>query len=133
MQTLNVLDNQEYLRFAVSLQAEAWRRSRNKIEQYYPEKGPLRRELYPKHMAYFAAGRHHRERLFLAGNRCGKTEGVGAYEMAVHLTGRYPSWWQGRRFDHAIHAWAAGDTNQTTRDILQAKLLGRAALHGGES
>jgi phage terminase large subunit-like protein len=105
------------------LESEARRRSRNKIDQYYPEKGPLGRDLYKKHMEFFAAGRDHRERLFLAGNRCGKTEGAGAYEMALHLTGRYPTWWVGRRFDHAIQAWAAGDTNQTTRDILQAKLL----------
>ena len=109
------------------LEGEARRRSRNKIMQYYPEKGPLRRELYGKHMECFAAGRDHRERLFLAGNRCGKTEGVGAYEMAVHLSGRYPVWWEGRRFDRPISAWAAGDTNQTTRDILQAKLLGKVS------
>jgi phage terminase large subunit-like protein len=83
-------------------------------------------------MECFAAGRDHRERLFLAGNRCGKTEGVGAYEMSLHLTGRYPDWWQGRRFDHAIKAWAAGDTNQTTRDILQAKLLGKVAYQADE-
>jgi hypothetical protein len=28
----------------------------NKIATYYPDTGPLRRELYPKHMAFFAAG-----------------------------------------------------------------------------
>src|SRR5437868_4367071 len=66
----------------VWLKGEAWRRARNKIAQYYPASGPFRRELYAKHMACFAAGHNHRERLFLAGNRCGKTEGVGAYEMA---------------------------------------------------
>jgi phage terminase large subunit-like protein len=106
------------------------RRAQKRIEQYYPDTGPLRRELYRKHMACFAAGRDHRERPFLAGNRCGKTEGVGALEMAAHLTGLYPAWWAGRRFDHPIQAWAAGDTNQTTRDILQAKLLGRVSRRG---
>lgn len=34
----------------------------------------------------------------MGGNRVGKTEGVGAYELALHLTGRYPHWWNGRRF-----------------------------------
>lgn len=44
--------------------------------------------------------------------------------MALHLTGRYPKWWTGRRFSGPIKAWAAGDTGKTTRDILQAKLFG---------
>lgn len=46
------------------------------------------------------------------------------------MTGRYPAWWQGKRFDHPIEAWAAGDTNQTTRDIIQAKLLGPEGARG---
>ena len=54
----------------------------------------------------------------------GKTEGVGAYEVALHLTGNYPAWWQGRRFDRKTKGWAAGDTRQTVRDILVEKLLG---------
>lgn len=60
----------------------------------------------------------------LAANRVGKTEGVGGYEMTLHLTGKYPPWWQGRRFDGPVSAWAAGDTSKTVRDIIQAKLLG---------
>lgn len=106
------------------LQAEKLRRDRNKITRYYPDEGPLRRELYPKHMACFAAGATHRERLMLAANRVGKTEGVGAFETTLHLTGKYPEWWEGRRFPSPIKAWAAGDTSKTVRDILQAKLLG---------
>jgi len=91
---------------------------------YYPNDGPLRRELYPKHLEFFRKGREHRERCFLAANRVGKTEGVGAFETTLHLTGRYPDWWEGRRFETAITAWAAGDTNQTTKDVLQRVLLG---------
>jgi phage terminase large subunit-like protein len=60
----------------------------------------------------------------MAANRVGKTEGCGGYELSLHLTGRYPDWWDGRRFEHPIKSWAAGTTGQTTRDILQAKLLG---------
>jgi hypothetical protein len=45
--------------------------------------------------------------------------------MAVHLTGRYPSWWNGRRFSGPIRAWAAGDTSKTVREIIQEKLLGK--------
>jgi phage terminase large subunit-like protein len=60
----------------------------------------------------------------LAANRVGKTEGVGGYETALHLTGQYPEWWSGRRFTKPVEWWAAGDTNITARDILQTKLLG---------
>ena len=84
----------------------------------------MRRELYQKHLEFFRAGSIHRERCFLAANRIGKTEGVGAYEMALHLTGQYPPWWDGRRFKFAIHAWAAGKDSKTTREIIQLKLLG---------
>src|ERR1035441_1295250 len=65
----------------------------------------------------------------MAGNRTGKTE-TGAYEMACHLTGQYPPWWQGKRFAKRINAWACGTTNGTTRDIVQEKLLGPEGAHG---
>lgn len=106
------------------------RRAGRKLSTYYPETGPLRRELYPKHLEFFALGKGKRERLFLAANRVGKTEGAGGYELACHLTGRYPPWWTGRRFDKANNWWAAGDTRETVRDILQRKLLGKPGDFG---
>ena len=101
-----------------------------RIETYYPDAGPLRRELYPRHMEFFRAGAEHRERLMLAANRVGKTEGVGGYETVLHLTGAYPDWWRGRRFDRPVRAIAAGDSARTVRDIIQAKLLGRPGVPG---
>lgn len=106
------------------LEQEFQRRERRKIDRYYPDEGPLRRELYKKHLSFFKAGVEHRERLFLAANRVGKTDGVGAYELSVHLTGDYPRWWDGRRFKKPVRAWAAGETNTKTRDVVQAKLCG---------
>lgn len=105
-------------------EAELDRRARRKIDTYYPDSGPLRRELYVKHVKFFELGKEHRERLFLAANRVGKTDGVGAYEVALHLTGQYPAWWPGRRFTTATRWWVAGDTGATTRDIIQNKLCG---------
>lgn len=96
----------------------------DKIKKYFPDEGPYRRGLYKKHMQFFAAGKTHRERLALAANRIGKTESMGGYEVALHLTGLYPEWWPGIRFDRPVKVWAAGDTNQTVRDILQEKMLG---------
>ena len=103
--------------------------SRNKLLTMFPDEGPLRRELYPRHLEFLAAGASYRERLFMAGNRTGKTE-AGAYEMALHLTGKYPAWWTGKRFEKAVQAWACGTTNGTTRDIVQEKLLGPEGAHG---
>lgn len=95
-----------------------------KLPQLYPDEGPLRRELYSKHLAFFAAGIDHQERCMMAANRIGKTWGVGGYETTLHLTGLYPEWWVGHRFSHPIEVWAAGDTSETTRDIVQAALMG---------
>jgi len=95
----------------------------NSIERYFPAEGPYRRELYKKHCEFFAAGLNFRQRAFVAGNRVGKTQ-AGAFEMTLHLTGKYPAWWEGRRFDHPVVAWASGDTSKTTRDIVQLALYG---------
>jgi phage terminase large subunit-like protein len=113
------------------LQEKQLRKQRRKIDGMYPAEGPLRRALYAKHLEFFKAGATFRERCFMAANRIGKTEGAGGYETALHLTGCYPDWWDGRRWDRPIKAWVAGKTNETTRDIVQAKLLGEVQ-HAGE-
>jgi phage terminase large subunit-like protein len=104
--------------------------ARKKLFSLYPDAGPLRRALYPKHLQFFAGGRDHMERCMMAANRVGKTFGVGGYESTLHLTGLYPDWWDGRRFDHPIDAWVAGDTLTTTRDIVQSALMGQIGQFG---
>lgn len=88
--------------------------------------------MYVKHVEFFEAGREFRTRGCVAANRVGKTEGIGAYEVTLHVTGDYPPWWKGHRFQLANNWWVAGDTNQTTRDILQAKLLGKIVREKGD-
>lgn len=102
----------------------------NKFYEMYPEMGAFARDHYPKHMECFALGAKYQERCFMGGNGVGKTWGVSAYELTCHLTGEYPVWWAGRVFEHAISAWACGDTRETVRDILQAKLLGEVSKEG---
>jgi phage terminase large subunit-like protein len=112
-----------------AIRAERARRKRRKIDTYFPDAGAHRRELYPKHLEFFKAGAEHKERAFVAGNRCGKTI-AGAYEVTLHLTGQYPPWWEGRRFACPTDIWAAGDTNKTVRDIITHELLGPANERG---
>jgi phage terminase large subunit-like protein len=104
------------------------RKQRNKIDQFYPT--PENRKGYPVHMAFFEAGKSYRQRLALAANRVGKTEGMGGYETVLHLTGLYPDWWPGKRFDKPGEWWIGGDTATTVRDIIQFKLLGNVGDFG---
>lgn len=100
-----------------------------KFGALFPDNGHLCRERYVKHMEFFSVGRQYRERCFMAGNRVGKTV-AGSYELVCHLTGDYPPWWTGRVFKTPIRAWAAGKTNETTRDIIQLELLGNITFLG---
>ena len=109
--------------------AAAEQRAASKLYRYFPDTGPVRRKLYPKQLQFFAAGAEHRTRAFLAANRVGKSD-AGAFEATLHLTGEYPHWWVGHRFDGPVNVWAAGDTAKTVRDILQEKLLGRPGALG---
>ncbi|MEM4167802.1 MAG: terminase family protein [Candidatus Caldarchaeum sp.] len=83
----------------------------------------------PKHAEFFRATKHYRQVVFLAGNRTGKTVS-GCFFDAVALTGDYPSWWEGRVFDHPVKVWCVGKTAQTTRDTLQKELLGPPSAIG---
>lgn len=93
------------------------------LDKFFPDTGECAYPLYAKHMDFFALGSDWRERCFMSANRVGKTI-AGAYEVTCHLTGMYPHWWTGKRFNHPVEIWVAGDTNQTTKDILQKCLLG---------
>lgn len=125
-QTLNLalLSYSEKQELLALLTEKQRRTERRKLWSYYPDTGPLRRELYVKHLEFFRLGAIFKQRLALCANRIGKTEGMGGYEMACHLTGQYPWWWAGRRFSKPIIAWAAGETAKDVRDSIQVKLCG---------
>ncbi len=68
-------------------------------------------------------GTYKRDRMLIAGNRVGKTYSA-AFEVACHLTGIYPDWWEGVRHKQPILVWCGGVTNESLRDISQKELLG---------
>jgi phage terminase large subunit-like protein len=99
----------------LELLRELSRRKRfNRIDQYDP---------YPYQQRFHDTGKDSNQRLLMAANRIGKSF-CGAAEMSYHLTGIYPKWWGGRVYTQPITAWAGGVSNETTRDIVQAELLG---------
>jgi phage terminase large subunit-like protein len=93
------------------------------LEYAFQDEGKYARKNYPQSLRLFAAGKHYKERGYIAPNRVGKSYSM-TYETALHLTGRYPSWWEGHKFTKPITAWVCGKTNEVTRDILQLGLLG---------
>lgn len=103
------------LELLAALREKEERRAKNKLAYFTP---------YEWQTRFFAAGAENRQRLLMAANRVGKTESA-AYEMAYHLTGRYPDWWTGYRFKRPIKAWALGVSGEQIRDVVQSKLLGQ--------
>src|SRR5712691_7163339 len=60
---------------------------------------------YPTQLACFAAGSSGvHQRLLYGGNQTGKTLCFAA-EVAWHMTGAYPDWWVGKRFNRPIRRW----------------------------
>lgn len=96
----------------------------NYIKTIFPDTGKLRRELYPKHIAFIEAGSEYTERVFCAGNRTGKTL-TGLYELVTHATGDYSDWWKGKRFNRPVMCWLVGDRGDSIRDGMQRELIGK--------
>ena len=109
-----------------SVTAEEARVALRQIEQeeyrgYTPHK---------KQALFHQVGREAKQRLFLAGNRTGKTF-CACVEVVMHLTGIYPRWWKGYRFTHPVDVWVASNTGQTTKNILQEQYyLGKEGVMG---
>ena len=78
----------------------------------------------PKQLEFFELTKTKRECALFAGNQEGKTT-AGAFMVGCHLTGIYPDWWNGRRWDRPVEWWASGESATSVRDIGQAKLFGK--------
>lgn len=93
------------------------------LERLRNENKLFRVEPYDWQKEFFSQGKNYRNRMIIAGNRCGKTY-TAAIEVSFHLTGRYPDWWEGVRFNRPITVWCGGVTNDSLRDISQYNLIG---------
>lgn len=78
---------------------------------------------YPKQVEFHNEGSRYRQRCLMAGNQLGKTYAAGC-ETACHLTGLYPDWWEGKKFERATRGWAGSKNADVARDGAQRILLG---------
>lgn len=137
MQAAKQPTRRELLERAVEIGRELDRRdAQQRFHHFFPDETHewrgekfFARKLYTQQMEFFGASAEFREVCMMAANRVGKTI-AGGYAVSAHLTGEYPGWWPGKRFTKPIRAWAAGDTNETTRDIVQKELLGPVVITG---
>ena len=127
--TIIKLSRQEQIELLRLKEILAARQAKTKIDYVFPDSGPRARELYQKQLQFFKAGATHKQRLFMAANRVGKSFGFGC-ELTYHLTGRYPKWWQGKRFDFANNWWCCGVNARDVKVVLQDLLLGRVGEFG---
>jgi len=105
---------------ALGLLAQLERRKKiYRLEYYAP---------YPRQMEFHnAKGKGTNlpasQKLLLGGNQGGKSY-CGSMEGAMHLTGRYPDWYEGVRYKYPILMVCGGVTNVSCRDIIQKALFG---------
>ena len=99
--------------------------SRNALLTYDP---------YPWQRKFHAAGKWAPERMVMGANGSGKSYTVGN-ELAMHVTGRYPDWWEGIRMPAGgFEVWVGSIDNDMQKIGQQRALLGRdleAALGTG--
>ena len=80
-------------------------------------------EPYDFQKQFYGASKKFKRRFLCAANRVGKSFSEAA-EVTYHLTGQYPEWWDGHRFDKPILLWCVGITGDSTRKVLQKELFG---------
>jgi phage terminase large subunit-like protein len=86
-------------------------------------------EFYEPQMRFFAEGATHHQRLLRGGNQVGKSFAC-AFEVSLHMTGAYPRWWKGRRFEKPTRGWVVGPTAQLVRDGPQRQLTNKVGEYG---
>jgi phage terminase large subunit-like protein len=109
----------EILAALEKLQAIERRKETNKLDYYKPYPWQLKFHNAVGYKTEFPAV----EKAAVTANQVGKTASA-AMEVAMHLTGIYPEWYQGIKFRVPVEWIIAGNTNEVTRDICQNELLG---------
>lgn len=73
---------------------------------------------------WIEASKIYSQRYLSAANRIGKSYGA-CLEMAIHLTGLYPGWWNGAVIESSDwDYWAIGISQESVNNVLMKELLG---------
>lgn len=108
------LTREEKIEKILLLEEKQRRINENRLKHYKP---------YPKQIIFHNTSLTHREILFRASNQSGKTL-AGAMQVAMHLTGLYPDWYEGKRFETPTRGMAGSESAELTRKGVQRLLLG---------
>lgn len=114
--------------YELEILQEVQKRSGRVANDYFPYGHPETLKVdgwskKPWQWDFHAAGKTHPYRMLSCANRMGKTFAI-CQEDGMHWTGNYPGWWPGRVWDRPVDWGVAGETNETTRNILQYTLFG---------
>lgn len=73
---------------------------------------------------WIEASANYQQRYLSAANRIGKSY-AACMELAIHLTGLYPDWWNGAVIEDSGHDyWAIGVSQESVNNVLLKELLG---------
>ncbi len=123
MSNLSNLSDEQLLELAKAVQALEKKYKYNKALTYFTDTGRNSRDQYPCQMELMKAGKKHKIRALVGGNGSGKSV-WNAYESMIHLTGKYPSWWEGYKFKGPIDGWICARETKALRDGIQEILFG---------
>lgn len=93
----------------------------NRLSEYVPFK-------YQKKFHHLDTWAHG----LIAGNRSGKSYSA-SNEVAMHLTGNYPDWWEGHRFENAPMVYVAGEDWTQNAEAMQTALFGTSDVKDKEA
>lgn len=111
---INKMDKEQHSLFYEYLDSIASDMTYNQLKYFRP---------FEHQLKFFATGLTSNRRGLLAANRSGKSVAT-CFETAYHLTGLYPEWWAGKRFDEPVRAFCSGESWSQVALVLQKELLG---------
>jgi len=130
LEILQTKNKEDLVKLAEALDALEEKQKFNLLKFIFPEKGPRARDKYKPAMKFMAKGKDKRFRVYIGGNRSGKSFTCGV-ELAYHVLGQYPDWWEGRRFKRLQNVWIVAESGKLFRDSLQQLLFGAAGADIG--
>ena len=111
------LNRQQLEELEQALKALSDKYQYNQIGAYFPSSGEYSRDKYPKHLEFFRQSKFYRIMALIGANGIGKSL-LGTLMTYFHLSGKYPIWWEGHRFERGpISGWMASIEGKQLRSV----------------